>query len=321
MLSNPSIQVEAAFSITQGDIVFVAMQVADGNDSPVVLAKLANGTWQALDHRSSAASGRAEAAGEDPGASMGSLGAQKAVSCLSSVVPSAPNLVPLAPQLDGRYRFSAMSGRGRWAMVGLAATLVVGACGGDPEPLSDRVIPLPTEAPTTSAIATTVPSFGFDPAMVQEVWADFQAASDALAVVAEDPDPDDPRLAEWLAGPLLARWQTEFGERRAAGRRAEYPHDSRHREELKGIITLGVDNAELDVCALDDAIVTGAGGEVLDDDVAIRRAVVTMQLEEGRWKWAALRADDATEAECPGFFDSSPSPTTASVMRDTTLAS
>ncbi|MCC6227138.1 MAG: hypothetical protein IT195_12140 [Microthrixaceae bacterium] len=84
LLSDPSIQIEAAFSITQGDIIFVAMQVADGNDSPVVLARLANGTWEALDARSSAASGRAEAAGEDPGASMGSLGAQKAVSCLST---------------------------------------------------------------------------------------------------------------------------------------------------------------------------------------------------------------------------------------------
>ena len=205
-------------------------------------------------------------------------------------------------------------------MAGLGATLVVAACGGHHEPLSDRVIPLPTEAPPVPP-TPSVPSFGFDDATVQKVWAEYQAASGALDAISEDSNPEDPRLSEWFTGPVLAHWQNELSERNVAGQRVAYPPDSRHREELKGVLSLSADTAEIDICALDDAVVSGPDGEVIDDDVAVRRAVVTLRLEGERWKWADQRSHDATESECPGFFDSSPSPTTASVMRDTTLAS
>ena len=188
-------------------------------------------------------------------------------------------------------------------MVGLAATLVVGACGGDPEQRSDRVIPLPTEAPTTSTTTTTVPGFGFDPAAVQKVWADYQAASDALDAISEAPNPDDPRLAMWFTGPMLEYWRTRLGEQRAAGQRATYPPGSRHREELKGIISLTAETAEIDVCALDDPVVGGPSGETINDNIAIVRSIETLKLEGGKWKWAEMQSHDAQESECPGFFD------------------
>ena len=188
-------------------------------------------------------------------------------------------------------------------MVGLAATLVLGACGGDPEQRSDRVIPLPTEAPTTSTTTTTVPSFGFDPAAVQKVWADYQAAVDVLDSLIAAPNPDDPRLPLSLTGPMLEHWRNELAKQRDAGEVAKYPPGSRHREELMGVRSLTAETAELDVCGLDDAVVTGPSGEVINDNVAIVRVVERLKREDGRWKWAETEGGDATEAECPGFFD------------------
>ena len=188
----------------------------------------------------------------------------------------------------------------------LAVAMAAGACGGGGEPRSDRVIPLPTETPTTSTVpstTTTVPSFGFDHDTVQKVWADYQAAVDVLDSLIAAPNPDDPRLAIALTGPMLEHWRTKLGRRRDAGERSVYPPDSRHRQELKGIQLLSGETAEIEICGLDDAVVRGPGGAVVNDEVAILRAIVTLRLEGGRWKWAELNGHDALEAECPGFFE------------------
>ena len=117
------------------------------------------------------------------------------------------------------------------------------------------------------------------------------------------PDPDDPRLATWFTGPMLEHWRIELTKQRDAGEVAKYPPGSRHREELKGVRSLTAEMAELDVCGLDDAVVTGPSGEVINDNVAIVRVVERLKREDGRWKWAETEGGDATEAECPGFFD------------------
>ena len=188
----------------------------------------------------------------------------------------------------------------------LAVAMAAGACGGGGEPRSDRVIPLPTETPTTStatSTTSTVPSFGFDHDTVQKVWADYQAAVDVLDSLIAAPNPDDARLAIALTGPMLEHWRTELSEQRAAGEVAVYPPGSRHREELMGVRSLSADIAELDVCGLDDAVVTGTSGEVMNDNVAIVRVIEKLKLDGGRWKWMERVGTDATETECPGFFE------------------
>lgn len=68
-----------------------------------------------------------------------------------------------------------------------------------------------------------------------------------------------------------------------------------------GIRSLSAELAELDVCSLDDAVVTGPNGEIVNDDISLSRIVETMRLEDGRWKWTERNGSRVTTEQCPGF--------------------
>lgn len=81
LLADGAASVEAAFSVTQGQLTFVALRVA-GEADPVVVVRVGEGAWQAVDEGSATATGAPLGDAADPTASRASLGAQKAVDCL-----------------------------------------------------------------------------------------------------------------------------------------------------------------------------------------------------------------------------------------------
>ncbi len=81
LLADPATAVTATSSVTQGLLTFVALRV-DGVADPVVVVRVADGEWQALDEGSAAATGAPLDDSADPTASRASLGAQKAVDCV-----------------------------------------------------------------------------------------------------------------------------------------------------------------------------------------------------------------------------------------------
>lgn len=82
ILVGSSGQVGPAFSVTQGELTFLALRLVDVAD-PAVLVKSGDGEWRALDVDSSSATGVPLGDGADADASRSSLGAQKVVECLN----------------------------------------------------------------------------------------------------------------------------------------------------------------------------------------------------------------------------------------------
>ena len=161
---------------------------------------------------------------------------------------------------------------------------------------------LPPMTTTSAAPTTTVFAFGFDQALISKVWADYEAAIDAMEHSSSEADPEDPLLDQHLAGGQLEHWRQVQTERRAAGQHASFPADTQHREQLIGVGIVSSSQIDIRVCTYDDAVVSvRSTGETIDDRAGWSWSSDSMVKTDGEWKFAGRNIRPARENECPAY--------------------
>lgn len=159
-----------------------------------------------------------------------------------------------------------------WVVLAALGLALVPACGDDGDDVAGTD---PTVGRSSTTEATTPPTrppgstpSGTDPAAGEE--AAVRAAVDCYwqtIVEANDPpDPDHPGFARCFTGPALERSRQRVVEHQAAG---EYVKDSTGVERYGTSVTVHSDgSAQVIECFIDDAVVLGPTGSVVDDTVA-----------------------------------------------------
>jgi hypothetical protein len=205
----------------------------------------------------------------------------------------------------------------------MAALLV--ACGGGVSAADGKLIPVTTVAgsgglvttsttsttstttststttePVSTTATTTLPVIpGVDPALEQTVWTAYLAAWATVDEVSLDPDPNAPGLLQHLTNAQLRFWQGDLSEMAKEGEIARYPYRSKHAWYLYGVTVKSPNWVDLDVCSLDDAVVSvKATGTVVNDDVIYLRSTETMWLVNGIWMLAGRNGKKVGEAQC-----------------------
>jgi hypothetical protein len=200
----------------------------------------------------------------------------------------------------------------------MAATLA--ACGGTPK-IADRLTPLSTKASagrrsdpgragvtttstsTSTTTTSTLPAIpGVDPALEATVWQAYLDAIHTVETLSINPDPNAPALFQHLTNRQLEVWQNELQDMVTKGETADYPPHSQHRWRLYGATVKYPNWVDLDVCSLDDAVVSvRATGKVVDDKVLIFRSTETMWLQGTTWRLAGREGKYVEASQCPGL--------------------
>ena len=212
--------------------------------------------------------------------------------------------------MGGRGRRSALGRRapGRRLLLlasALLASAVAPGCGGGDGSSARTTRPL-VEGSTTSTTAgptsttMTVPDFGYDHELVQQVWRDYEAAIDAIEAAVQEPA-DDASLGEHLTGALLSQWRARLASYVERGERVVYPATRRGREVLESVVVRSPVRVDLVVCSLDDSVlVDSSTSSTINDRVVVLRSTESLLLERGTWRLGGRDGTEVEEASCFG---------------------
>lgn len=167
------------------------------------------------------------------------------------------------------------------------AVLLSGAgCAEEEAPAARRPLDASVTSPTTTAAETTTTTTApVDPVRV-EVEAAYRNAVRVAEEAAMIPDPDAPELAQWNTGPMLEEWRRRIEELRANGHRISFPVPSGRRIEVVAFEIPAPDEAVIEVCSRDDAVVSEiATGKVVNDRITVSTKRALLRKEDG-WKLA-----------------------------------
>ena len=157
-------------------------------------------------------------------------------------------------------------------------------------------------APAGSAAETsTTVAVPADPtrAAVEDAYRNAVKAAEGAAMI---PTPDSPNVVKWNTGPMLEKWTANLSALRIQGRVVSFPANSVRRIEIDSYELTSELRAVVEVCGLDDAVVTEtSSGKVVNDDVVTRRMRAVIVFDAG-WKLAEREElAQGAEARC---FDS-----------------
>lgn len=132
---------------------------------------------------------------------------------------------------------------------------------------------------TTADVAGTSPEHEIR--QVVEEW--YQVALELI----EHPDPNDPRLGQYLTGDFLAGFRASLQTQLQDGTIGRLPPQSQSMLRVDEV-TVDGDVATITECVVDDGwLIDGATGEILNDRVVTRTRQVTTRRVDGRWRLAA----------------------------------
>ena len=183
----------------------------------------------------------------------------------------------------------------RWAavLIGLVAVLAVAACGGDGgDEASGDTTERPETTDTTVAETTTTIS---PEAEIEAAIATYYAMVDR---VVQAPDPDDPEIAQRAMGTNRETVESGFAQLAALG---QYGRPGPNRSTTVLRATVSGDQANADVCEVDDGrLINSASGDVIDDDVVTRLVVISLERVDGAWLVSRV---DPTDSSWEGVSD------------------
>ena len=178
--------------------------------------------------------------------------------------------------------------RGRaWLGGGLVALVVVSCSGSHAALRTDpdrRATGSPSASGVSAAVADVVVPETPDPvrSAVEQAHRDAERAFELAAATA---DPTPALLEGTTAEPMLARRLAILQARRTNGWVAAWPSASQRRDEVVAYSLTGAGTAELEVCVVDDAVLSDRGtGEIVNDDVGVHRQRHEFALVSGVWK-------------------------------------
>ena len=130
---------------------------------------------------------------------------------------------------------------------------------------------------------------------VLAAWRGYRAALDE--VNRENPDPDDPLLAEYATGEALETVRAAAARNRDEGLVVAFPENSIS-EMWTESVSIDGDTATVRSCEVDDGLLLRAeNGEVINDDVVTYLLEATLVREDSRWKVSKV----VTEAKWDGL--------------------
>ncbi len=169
----------------------------------------------------------------------------------------------------------------------LTLALAGAACSDDkPEsPTAGDTLPDTTTtepAPTTTGPTTTTTT---PPTPEEEVEAAYLDIVESYFRRLENPNPDDPTIAENHTGASLEVTRTRNEEALRSGQIDRFPSGSPPVPEILEVQLQGATLAVIEICLVDDVqVIERASGTVVNDEVATSLIEATLVLEESQWK-------------------------------------
>lgn len=175
----------------------------------------------------------------------------------------------------------------------MIAALLLAACGSDDgddaSPDTTDPVTETTEAPTTTGPTTTTGPRSPEEEVEEAYWKAERVLDDLL----QDPDPDDPRLAETRADPILGHIAANLQDLKDENLAVRLAGGEPPPRQVVSIEVSG-DQATITVCQIDNTIAVDTNtGEVVDDGVLSALISVSMIHADGGWKIS----DTASTAE------------------------
>lgn len=165
--------------------------------------------------------------------------------------------------------------------------VALAACSGDDDP---RAAADERETTTTGETTTTLSAREQEE---QAVIAAHEAASQARADSAANPDPANPVIPQTHSGLMLDRWRETLTGLQNNGFAIRYPPNSQYRTEVESVTfdeANGQEVAYLQVCSVDDGERYGqTSGVVLSSGLRTVQLTEAMVKEDGVWKVAELQ--------------------------------
>lgn len=198
---------------------------------------------------------------------------------------SRPSLAAAVSSERGRTRRSRSAAVALIAAVALATT----ACSSDSD--ATPAATLPSTAPTTATTAPTTTSTTEALSPEEEVGRAYLKANAIFFEVAENPNPDDPRLAETRVDPNLQAVKDSLQQLKAGGQFAQYGTDGRPVPVVRSV-TIEGDSATISSCLVDDGqVVRSEDTTVVDDDVVTKLLTTSMLRSPDGWRVQSQRSD------------------------------
>lgn len=176
-----------------------------------------------------------------------------------------------------------MSARSRQLSIYLMSfCLTLTACGGD----SDDAEP----QPTTTSPATTQSQQQADEQALRQLAEDwYETYSQAF-----ESQGDGSTASEFLVDPYLTQFLTQLDDLRASGN--ETVRNGRSRQTIEEVTVEG-DTAVVTECVVNANVLVDSGGQVINDEVAVRRLETqAVRIEEG-WRFSQRSVLDELESE------------------------